>query len=81
MNYFKVLIAKILRSETIQDAEKLSKVTDELRDNFAEFFQAAGLSGNIMEQYQQHLRNVSREFKDDTKHIPETTPLKTPSPL
>lgn len=53
--------AEILRSVIVQDAEELSNVTDELKDDFAKFLETADLSGDILEQYQVHLKKTGKE--------------------
>ncbi len=61
INYEQV---ELLRSDTIQDAEELSNVTDELKDDFASFLETADLSGDILKQYQVHLKKTGKEFTD-----------------
>lgn len=51
--------AEWIRPSIVDDARELDGVTDELKDDFAEFLQTADLSGDIMGQYQTHLQNAS----------------------
>ena len=52
---------EILRPQLIQDAEELSDVTDELKNEFAKFLETADLSGDIMEQWQNHVTKSSNK--------------------
>ena len=56
--------AETLRSVIVQDAEELFNVTDELRDDFANFLKTADLSGDILKQYQAHLKKTGKEVTD-----------------
>lgn len=51
--------AEWVRPSIVDNARELDGVTDELKDDFAEFLQTADLSGDIMGQYQTHLQNAS----------------------
>lgn len=50
-----------VRPQLIQDAEELSGVTDELKNEFAKFLETADLSGDIMEQWQNHIVKSSNK--------------------
>ena len=52
---------ELLRPNTIQDAEELSGVTDELKEDFVNFLGTTDLSDDIMERYQEHLSESANE--------------------
>ena len=53
-----------IRPQLIQDAEELSNVTDNLRDDFTKFLETADLSGDILEQYQIHLKKTGKSVNN-----------------
>lgn len=53
-----------IRPQLIQDAEELSNVTDELKDDFTSFLETADLSGDILKQYQAHLKKTGKSVND-----------------